>query len=492
MKLNNNEKKITVGLAHGVFDILHIGHIEYFKKAKSICDKLVVSVTIDKFVNKGDKRPAFSIKDRVKMLKSIKYIDEVVISYQPTAVNIIKKIKPNLYIKGKDYKNLTKHPTKNLKLEIQAIKNVGGEFIAMNTNLKSSSKILNENFNYLDKDVIKFLKTIDKSKLEIKLKEIFFKPCKKKILIIGEPIVDIHCNVKVLGKSQKSNVVSTNFIKNEEFGGGTILVSNFIKEFFTNVDIVAFVNNNNNKIFKKYLNKKINIKKIYSKLEKIIEKKRFVDHYSKYKLFQINENEKYALSKKDQNLYLDKLKKISKKYDQLVVFDYGYGHMFEKNINYLKKFSNKLNINCQTNSSNFGYNLVSKYKRGNIVSIDETEFRLTVKNKTEKIINLISNNKKLINRFKIFIITMGKKGCYVCSKNKVHFVPTVFKNTFDTTGCGDIFFATFIFFNTLNFFTLPEVTLFSHIAAGMHANSMDNKNSINKNNLFQIIQTIVK
>ena len=87
---------------------------------------------------------------------------------------------------------------------------------------------------------------------------------------------------------------------------------------------------------------------------------------------------------------------------------------------------------------------------------------------------------------------MGKKGCYVCSKNKVHFVPTVFKNTFDTTGCGDIFFATFIFFNTLNFFTLPEVTLFSHIAAGMHANSMDNKNSINKNNLFQIIQTIVK
>ncbi len=486
------KKKNIVGLAHGVFDILHIGHIDYLKKAKSICDKLIVSVTIDKFVNKGDNRPAFSIKDRVKMLKSIKFIDQVVISYRPTAVEVINKFKPNLYIKGKDYKNLTKNPTKNLKLEIQAIKNINGKFIVMNTDLKSSSKILNENFNYLDKDVINFLKTIDKIKLEIKLKEIFFKPCNKKILIIGEPIVDIHCNVKVLGKSQKSNVVSTNFLKNEEYGGGTILISNFLKNFFTNVDLLTFINKGNNKIFKKHLNQKINLQTINSKNEKIIQKKRFVDHYSKYKLFQINENEKYELSENDQKSYINKLKKISRKYSQLIVFDYGYGHMFKDNINYLKKFSSILNINCQTNSSNFGYNLISKYKSGNIVSIDETEFRLTVKDKTEKILTLIKENKKLINCFKIFIITMGTKGCYVCSKNGVYFIPTVFKNTFDTTGCGDIFFASFIFFNSLNYFTLPETALFSHIAAGMHANSAGNKNSINKDNFFQIIQTIIK
>ena len=87
---------------------------------------------------------------------------------------------------------------------------------------------------------------------------------------------------------------------------------------------------------------------------------------------------------------------------------------------------------------------------------------------------------------------MGTKGCYVCSKNGVYFIPTVFKNTFDTTGCGDIFFASFIFFNSLNYFTLPETALFSHIAAGMHANSAGNKNSINKDNFFQIIQTIIK
>ena len=492
MRLNNKKKKFITGLAHGVFDILHIGHVEYFKKAKSICDKLVVSVTVDKFVNKGADRPAFSIKDRVKMLKSIKFIDEVVISYESTAVNVIKHIKPDLYIKGKDYKNLVKHPTKNLKLEIQAVKNIGGDFVVINTNLKSSSKILNENYNYLDKDVIKFLKTIDKNKLQLKLKAIFFKPSRKKILVIGEPIIDVHCNVKVLGKAQKSNVVSTAFVKNQEYGGGVILASNFLNEFFDHVDLLAFFNSTNDKFFNKYLNAKIRIKKINSQSQKIIQKKRFVDSYSKNKLFQINYDEKYILSDKNKKLYLDNLKRIFQKYDELVIFDYGYGYMFKECLDFIKKYPKKININCQTNSSNFGFNLISKYENGNIIAVDEVEFRLSVQDKTESIPDLIIKNRTTFKKYNVFIITSGDKGCYIVSKNKFYYVPTVFKNTFDTTGCGDVFYSAFVFFYSLKTFTLSEIGLLSHIAAGMHANIEGNKNLINKDKLFQIIQTIIK
>jgi len=66
--------KKKVGLVHGVFDVLHIGHIDYFKNAKKKCDWLIASVTSDKFVNKGPNRPAFNTEERVKVLKSIKYI----------------------------------------------------------------------------------------------------------------------------------------------------------------------------------------------------------------------------------------------------------------------------------------------------------------------------------------------------------------------------------------------------------------------------------
>ena len=63
-ELKKFKKKIV--LCHGVFDLVHIGHIEHFQEAKNYADILIVSVTSDKFVNKGPGRPFFSIEKRLK------------------------------------------------------------------------------------------------------------------------------------------------------------------------------------------------------------------------------------------------------------------------------------------------------------------------------------------------------------------------------------------------------------------------------------------
>ena len=64
-KFKSKFKKNKIVLCHGVFDLLHVGHINYFKSAKKLGDILVVSITNDKFVNKGPGRPAFEIKNRL-------------------------------------------------------------------------------------------------------------------------------------------------------------------------------------------------------------------------------------------------------------------------------------------------------------------------------------------------------------------------------------------------------------------------------------------
>ena len=110
-------KKKIIGLIHGVFDVIHVGHINYFKEAKSKVDKLIVSVTSDEFVNKGPGKPIFNLKKRIEVLNSIKYIDKVIESDYPTAIQNIRKIRPDLYIKGKDYKNLKGDISKNIVLE---------------------------------------------------------------------------------------------------------------------------------------------------------------------------------------------------------------------------------------------------------------------------------------------------------------------------------------------------------------------------------------
>ena len=93
LKLRFNNKKIV--LCHGVFDLLHIGHINYFKSAKNLGNILVVSVTDDPFVNKGPGRPAFKIDDRVKFLKEIDCVDYICVSHATTAEKVIKSLKPN-------------------------------------------------------------------------------------------------------------------------------------------------------------------------------------------------------------------------------------------------------------------------------------------------------------------------------------------------------------------------------------------------------------
>jgi len=493
-KINNksNYKKAKIGLVHGVFDIMHIGHIEYFKSAKKLCDKLIVSVTIDKFVNKGADRPAFTTNERIKVLKSIKYIDQVVISKEKTAVKQIIKIKPDFYIKGKDYKDLIKNPDDNLKKEMSAIHKVGGKFLVTESKLKSSSKILNEQFNFLDKKVINFLKKIDIHNFQKKIKSILFSKNNLKNLVIGEPILDKHTNVSVNGRSQKTNAISSSIINSKEYGGGIILPINFLNQFYEKVDTIFFNNIFNKKIFKKYVDKKTTIHKINNKTTKIIVKERYIDNYVRNKLFQINHNETFKLNSAAEIAYLKKIKNIISNFDNIIIFDYGYGYFTNDLIKFLTKHKRKLFINCQTNSSNFGYNLISKYNGGKIICIDETEFRLSLRNKSEDVKKLLILNKKILNNYEIFIVTMGSKGCYVCHKNKIEYIPTIFINTKDTTGCGDIFFSSFIFFYSTNQFTLKECAFLSHIASGMHAKSEGNENQITKDSFFKISQTIIK
>ena len=84
---------------HGVFDLLHIGHLNYFKNSKSKGDILIVTVTSDEFINKGPNRPYFNLINRLKMLSSLDLVDIVDAIYSKTAIDLINIIKPYLYCK---------------------------------------------------------------------------------------------------------------------------------------------------------------------------------------------------------------------------------------------------------------------------------------------------------------------------------------------------------------------------------------------------------
>ncbi|MCG8341049.1 MAG: D-glycero-beta-D-manno-heptose 1-phosphate adenylyltransferase [Cytophagales bacterium] len=96
----------TLIFTNGCFDILHLGHIEYLEKAKSLGDVLVVGLNSDASVRrlKGPTRPLNPAYVRAKMLAALVFVDAVVVFEEDTPYELIKKVQPDVLIKGADYK----------------------------------------------------------------------------------------------------------------------------------------------------------------------------------------------------------------------------------------------------------------------------------------------------------------------------------------------------------------------------------------------------
>tara|TARA_R100000700_G_C3039778_1_gene64370 strand:- start:13 stop:414 length:402 start_codon:yes stop_codon:yes gene_type:complete len=97
-------KKKTI-FTNGCFDVIHRGHIELLKFCKGF-GKVVVGLNSDESIRriKGPRRPVFKCADRKFMLESCKYVDRVVVFEEDTPIELIKKIKPDIIVKGGDYK----------------------------------------------------------------------------------------------------------------------------------------------------------------------------------------------------------------------------------------------------------------------------------------------------------------------------------------------------------------------------------------------------
>ncbi|PMS38710.1 adenylyltransferase/cytidyltransferase family protein [Trinickia symbiotica] len=98
---------LVVGLCHGCFDIVHLGHIHHLRQASSLVDRLFVSITADEFVKKGNGRPIFSDRVRAEFIASIRYCSHAIVNHSATAEPVISALRPDVFFKGADYSSST-------------------------------------------------------------------------------------------------------------------------------------------------------------------------------------------------------------------------------------------------------------------------------------------------------------------------------------------------------------------------------------------------
>ena len=140
LEASKGNKEQVIVFTNGCFDIIHSGHLDLLKEARSYGDKLIVGLNSDKSISKlkGPERPIIGQSDRKKILSALKFVDEVIIFNEEDPLKLIKKLKPSILVKGADY-------TKEQVVGGEFVESYGGEIkLVKLTKGMSSSKIINK------------------------------------------------------------------------------------------------------------------------------------------------------------------------------------------------------------------------------------------------------------------------------------------------------------------------------------------------------------
>lgn len=427
---------------HGVFDLLHIGHIRYLGQAADMGDVLVVTVTPDEFVDKGPGHPAFNQQLRVEGIASLGVVDYAAINNWPTAEETLRLIQPDIYAKGSEFKNL-EDMTGKIGAEAAVIEEIGAELRFTEDIVFSSTNLINRYLSAWPEEIQEYLKLfrqrhgLDEVLTQLdRLKSL-------KVMIVGDTILDEYQYVNAIGKSSKDPVLAAKYESEDIFAGGVLAVANHTANFVEKVKLVTVLGDGDRREEFIRSQLKSNVDPVFFTQENAptIIKRRFVDGYSFNKLLEIYVMDDSGPSDAEDARLGRYIAEHGGDYDLIISSDFGHGAISANTVKALMDSARFLAVNTQANAGNRGFNLITKYSRMDFGCIANHEMRLATKMARG---NIRPHMYRLARKLETnrFVVTTGRKGCIIWDKSDgyVH-IPSLASAVVDRIGAGDAFFA---------------------------------------------------
>lgn len=446
---------MRVVLAHGCFDLLHLGHIRHLQEARKLGERLVVSITSDRFINKGPGRPQFNQAQRMEALRALDCVDEVVLNDAPDAVDTINRLRPAFYVKGIDYKGVA---DARLQRELQAVEAVGGHTHFTSTTKWSSSNMINQ-AKFSD-DVIAYLARYKAVKLKDRILKAFDAADKLKITFVGETILDEYRYVKPLAKPSKEFMLATVETGSALFNGGVLAAA--LHAEWPKCQVLT------------------------SGLS--VKKTRFVDQDFNRKLFDVYSTQRIDLDQHEREQLRDSIRFAAESSDVLVVLDFGHGLLtsIERGLISAAKF---VAVNSQTNAGNYGFNLVTKYKGADLICIDEPEARLAVGMDHAPIGAVITRLASEID-CKRFIVTHGRYGSHHSDGLVTLHAPAFAIGGLDTMGAGDASLAVVAPLVAAGL-DLPAAAFVGNVVGAIKTNILGHSRFVQRKEILQTVEALL-
>jgi cytidyltransferase-related domain len=478
---------------HGVFDLLHVGHIKHLQAAARMGDALVVTITPDRFVNKGPHRPAFPEQLRAEALAALACVSYVAVNNWPTAVETIRLLKPDLFVKGAAKESGPRDHTDAIRREENVVKRSGGRLVLTDEPTFSASTLINQYLDIFTPEARAFLDRFRTRYAAEEVVDVLRRIRPLRVLVVGETIVDEYQFCEVMGKTSKEPVLAARRKRTEQYAGGILAVANHVAGFCDKVNVLSVLGRDDahEAFIRGSLRENVECHFVLNPQAVTIVKRRFLEDHLAAKLFEVYEMQSDSLPAKAEAELCDKLRRLLPKIDVAIVADYGHGVLTPKLIDLVCRRAPFLSVNTQTNAGNRGFNPLSRYRRADYVAIGEPEVRLEFRDLHGDIDRM---TKEMARRMgtRQFLVTRGNSGCR-CFDRRLGManVPAFAVRVVDRVGAGDAVLA--ITAPCAATGVPPTVLGFIANVVGAEACAiMGNKSSVEPVNVFRHITSLLK
>jgi len=475
---------------HGTFDLIHPGHVIHLEEAKALGDVLVVTVTDEKHVNKGPGRPCFNDELRIRTLAALECVDFVVLIPFTAAVEAIRLVRPAVYCKGREYEDASNDVTGNIHDDVAEVHTHGGEVRYIGSVVFSSTKLLNQHFDHLPDSIKAFCQDLS---LRVDIRDFqqmveSFRDLR--VLVIGDTIIDQYAYLRVQGLTSKNRMISGRFLRQDTHLGGALAVVRHVKQFCDNVRFVSLLGSE--PWVDELLGGALSVTEdatIRDPDFTTIVKKRYVEPLLQgneiSKLFSINYIDEKPPSDTTQKRLKELVRAELKACDVVLLADFGHGLMQTDLRNIVQDEAPLLVLNCQTNSNNHGFNIITRqYHRADAFSLDLQEIMLACGQRDPDCEKELAD---IAGRFGSRYAWLTRGSVMTIGQAPVTdsvYIPPLVTDVTDTIGAGDAFFS-LAGLAAGRRLPLDVATFLGQLAGGQAVNIVGNEHPISKTVLLK-------
>ena len=478
--------------AHGVFDLLHIGHIRHLQEAREFGDVLVVTLTEDRHVNKGPHRPAFPEGLRAEAMAALDVVDLVAISRFPSAVEMIELIRPHVYVKGPDYRDSGTDITGGITREQQALAACGGEIRITEDITFSSSALINRFLPAFSTDVHAYLDDFRSRFSANDVRGFLERLAGMRVVVAGEAIIDEYVYCDQLGKSAKEPVLAMRYDSAEMFAGGSLAVANHLAGFCAEVELVTGVGSydGHERFIRSNLRPNVRLNFVYKTESPTIVKRRYVEKVLHSKLFEVYFINDAPLIDRDEAEFCSLLAARLTSADAVVVSDFGHGLITPEIKRQLARSPAFLAVNTQINAANIRYHAISSYPRADYICINEGELRLDARDRVAALEPLVRELTKKLNCERV-LVTRGQTGVEYFADGSTYASPSFATSVVDRVGSGDAVLALSAVCVAAGV-PAEAVAFIANVIGAQKVQTMGNRTSVDRVATYKFIEALLK